>query len=148
MEHERFIDILIVEDNPADARLIMEAFECFNEKCDIKWVEDGVTASDYLYKKGKYKNCKTPQLILLDLNLPGKNGQELLIEIKSDTKLRLIPIIILTTSNNEDDVCVAYTNYANAYIPKPTDFEEFEELIHIFEVFWFKMAILPKCGMD
>ncbi|HML05179.1 MAG TPA: response regulator [Methanobacterium sp.] len=148
MEYSRFIDVLVVEDNPADARLIMEAFDCFNEKCDIKLVEDGVEASDYLYKRGKYNNCKTPQLILLDLNLPKKNGRDLLIEIKNDDKLRLIPIIILTTSNDNNDVCVAYWNYANAYIAKPSDFDEFEELIKIFEAFWFRMAILPKCGMD
>jgi len=148
LEYTRFIDVLVVEDNPADARLIREAFDCFNEKCDIKLAEDGVEASDYLHKRGKYKNCKTPQLILLDLNLPKKNGRELLIEIKKDDELRLIPIIILTTSNDNKDVCVAYWNYANAYIAKPTDFDEFEELIKVFEDFWFKMAILPKCGMD
>jgi CheY-like chemotaxis protein len=101
-----------------------------------------------LYKRGKYKNCKTPQLILLDLNLPVKDGREVLREIKTDNKLKLIPIIILTTSKNEDDVCEAYRNYASAYIAKPTDFSDFEELIRIFEAFWFRMAILPKCRID
>jgi two-component system, chemotaxis family, response regulator Rcp1 len=79
-----------------------------------------------LYKRGKYENCKTPQLILLDLNLPVKNGLEVLRKIKTDNKLRLIPVIILTTSKNKDDVCEAYKNYASAYIAKPTDFSDFK----------------------
>ena len=148
LEYIRFIEVLIVEDNPADARLMIEAFDCFADKCNVKVAEDGVKASDYLHKRGEYNDCKTPHLILLDLNLPRKNGRELLVEIKKDNNLKLIPVIILTTSNDEGDVCVAYSNYANAYIAKPTDFDEFEELIKIFEAFWFKMAILPKCGID
>ena len=141
-------EILLVEDNPADARLIMEAFDDFAIKHIINVVENGVEATNYLFKQDKYKNSKTPHLILLDLNLPLKDGREVLKEIKEDEKLRLLPIVILTTSQNEDDVCESYRNYANAYLPKPTDFGEFETLVNVFEEFWFEMALLPKCGMD
>ena len=148
MESIDLMEVLVVEDNPADARLITEAFNDFAVKHNINVVENGVEATDYLFKKGKYKDSKTPYLILLDLNLPLKDGRAVLKEVKNDEKLRLVPVIILTTSQNEDDVCEAYKNYANAYLPKPTDFEEFERVINIFEEFWFKMALLPKCGID
>ncbi len=141
-------EVLVVEDNPADARLITEVFDDFDVKHNINVVKNGVEATDYLFKKGKYKDSKTPHLILLDLNLPLKDGRAVLKEIKKDEKLRLIPIIILTTSKNEDDICESYKNYANAYLPKPTDFDEFERFIGIFEEFWFKMALLPRCGID
>ncbi|MGB9980337.1 response regulator [Methanobacterium sp.] len=148
MELIDLMEVLIVEDNPADARLIKEAFSGFAIKHSINIVNNGLEATNYLFKKGKYKDSKTPNLILLDLNLPLKDGRDVLKEIKKDDKLRLVPVIILTTSKNEDDICEAYKNYANAYLPKPTDFEEFERVVNIFEEFWFNMAILPKCGID
>ena len=135
--------MLIVEDNPADVRLIKEVFDGFGTKDQINTVKNGAEAANYLYKKGKYKEVKTPSLIILDLNLPKKDGRELLKEIKRHEKLRLIPIIVLTTSKNEDDVCDSYMNYANAYVTKPTDLNEFVKLINTFEEFWFNQAILP-----
>ena len=148
MENPNIMEVLVVEDNPADTRLIKEAFDGFAIKHNINMVENGLEATNYLFKKGKYKDNKTPNLILLDLNLPLKDGRAVLKEIKKDEELRLLPIIILTTSKNEDDVCEAYKNYANAYLPKPTDFGEFERVIGVFEEFWFKMALLPRCGLD
>ena len=101
-----------------------------------------------MYKKGKYKDYATPNLILLDLNLPKKDGREVLKEIKNNDKLSIIPVIVLTTSRDEGDICGSYRNHANAYVTKPTDFEEFEKLISTFEDFWLKMTILPTCGTD
>ena len=148
MESIQFVDILIVEDNPADARLIMEVFDGFTIKNKVSIVENGVEALDYLYKRDKYKDVKTPSLIILDLNLPKKDGREVLKEIKQNKELRLIPVVILTTSRDENDICGAYMNYANAYLTKPTDFDEFIDLINTFENFWFNKVVLPKCGKD
>ena len=148
MESIQFVDILIVEDNPADARLIMEVFDGFTTKNKVNIIENGVEALDYLYKRNKYKDVKTPRLIILDLNLPKKDGREVLKEIKQNKELRLIPVVILTTSRDENDICGAYMNYANAYLTKPTDFDEFIDLINTFENFWFNKVVLPKCGKD
>jgi DNA-binding response OmpR family regulator len=138
------VDILVVEDNPADARLVVEVFNEFNVKTKINIVEDGIKAMDYLYKRNKYKDYKTPSLIILDLNLPKKNGREVLKEIKNDNKLKLIPVIVLTTSRDDRDICESYEYCANAYIAKPTDFEEFVKVIRTFEDFWFNTARLPR----
>ena len=140
-----FVEVLLVEDNPADARLIKEACSGFAIKNEVFVVDNGVDAMEYLFKQGKYENCKTPNLIILDLNLPKKGGREVLKEIKSDSDLKLIPVIVLTTSSNEEDICESYMHYANAYITKPTDFNEFEDVICDFENFWFKRAVLPEC---
>ena len=139
------IKVLVVEDNPADARLIQEACGGFAVKNEVTIAKNGMEAIEYLYKKGKYEGSKTPNLIILDLNLPLKNGREVLNEVKKDDKLKLIPIIVLTTSSDVDDICKSYRNHANAYVTKPTDFDEFDELICSFEDFWFKKAILPTC---
>ena len=100
---------------------------------------------DYLNKKGKYKDRECPSIIILDLNLPKKDGREVLKEIKFDEKLKMIPVIVLTTSSNEDDVKMSYGNYASAYVTKPNDLKEFVELIKSFETFWFNCATLPPC---
>ncbi len=139
------LEILIVEDNPADARLIVEVFDGFQIRNNLTIAKDGAEAMDYLYKKGKYSNRKCPSLIILDLNLPKKNGREILKEIKKDEKLKRIPVVVLTTSNNKDDINDSYNNYASAYLTKPGDFDEFTELIKSFEEFWFKWTILPEC---
>lgn len=148
MESTKFVNILIVEDNPADARLIIEVFDGFTIKNKVNIVENGVEALDYLYKRDKYKDVKTPSLIILDLNLPKKDGREVLKEIKQNKELRLIPVVVLTTSRDENDICGAYMNYANAYLTKPTDFNEFIDLINTFESFWFNKAVLPQCKKD
>lgn len=145
MDSTKIVRVLLVEDNSADARLIKEACGSFAVRNEVDMVENGIEAMEYLYKTGKYKNSKTPNLIILDLNLPKKSGREVLKEVKQDDKLKIIPIIILTTSQDEDDVCNSYKYHANAYITKPADFEEFDELICSFEEFWFNKAILPAC---
>jgi len=137
------VDILVVEDNPADARLVMEVFNEFDIKTRINVVRDGVKAIDYLYKRDKYKDHKTPNLIILDLNLPKKSGREVLKEIKKEDKLKLIPVVVLTTSRDDRDICESYEYCANAYIAKPADFDEFVRVIRTFEDFWFNTALLP-----
>ena len=138
------IEILLVEDNPADARLITEAFSEFADKSILNVVKDGSEAMDYVYKKGKYTNKNFPSIILLDLNLPKVNGREILKIIKEDDKLKVIPVIVLTTSKDENDISSSYRNHANAYITKPVDFDEFKSLIRSFQDFWFNRTTLPK----
>ena len=144
MDSIKIVDTLLVEDNPADARLIQEAIKQFQVEHKINVVEDGIESMEYLHKKGEYKDCETPDLIILDLNLPRKSGREVLKEVKNEDKLMTIPVIILTTSKNEADVCESYKCYANAYMTKPTDFSDFMDAIKNFESFWFNNAVLPK----
>jgi chemotaxis family two-component system response regulator Rcp1 len=138
------MDILLVEDNPADIRLTMEAFrESRHEHC-VHVVTDGTQAIAYLRHHGMYKNAPTPDLILLDLNLPQKNGREVLSEIKSDDTLRHIPVVILTTSRTEEDVLQTYQLHGNCYITKPADLDEFFHLIQKIQDFWFQVARIPE----
>jgi two-component system, chemotaxis family, response regulator Rcp1 len=143
-EMYKIIDILLIEDNSAETSLINNIIDIGEYYFNFNGVKDGIEAMDYLYKKGKYKNSRTPSLILLDLNLPKKNGREVLKEIKTDDILKCIPVIVLTNSNDDKDVSESYENYANAYIIKPTDFNEFKRCIYSFREFWFKSAQLPK----
>jgi len=136
------IEILLVEDNPADARLIAEVLDKLKVK--IHLASDGTEAMDYLNKKGEYKDSTYPSLILLDLNLPKKDGRDILKEIKQNEKLKKIPVIILTTSCDYNDIKGSYCNYASAYLTKPTDLNDFMGLIKSFENFWFKWATLPE----
>ncbi len=138
-------EILLVEDNPADARLIVEVFDGFKIKNNITIVTDGAAAMDYLYKKGEYKDRKCPSIIILDLNLPKKDGREVLKEIKNDEKLKMIPVVVLTTSSDEEDVKISYENHASAFLTKPTDLKELVDQIKLFEGFWFQWATLPEC---
>lgn len=137
------IRILLVEDNSADARLVMEVFKDFKIKNKIYHTKDGVEAIDFLYKNENYKDAPKPDIILLDLNLPKKDGREVLKEIKKDHDLKSIPVVILTTSNSEDDVMKTYSNHANCYITKPVDFEPFVNVLESIEKFWLKMVQLP-----
>lgn len=141
----KIVGVLVVEDNPADARLIKEACSGFAVKNRVTVVENGLEAMDYLYKRGKYKGVETPNIIILDLNLPKKSGREVLKEIKEDDNLKLIPVIVLTTSSDDEDICEAYRHHASAYIIKPADFDEFDDVICSFENFWFNISILPIC---
>jgi len=141
----RNIEILLVEDNPADARLIVEVFDGFTIKKHLTIAKDGEEAMDYLNKKGKYKDRNCPSIIILDLNLPKKDGREILKEIKQHENLKSIPVVILTTSSDENDVKNSYSNYASAYLTKPANFDEFVRLINSFEDFWFKWVTLPQC---
>ncbi len=137
------IDILLVEDNPGDIRLTKEAFKDGRIKNELNVVMDGEEAILYLKKKDKYTNVGTPDIILLDLNLPKKDGREVLAEIKSDPELKCIPVIILTTSSAQSDILNTYSHHANCYIMKPVDFNQFINVIRTIENFWLTIVKLP-----
>ena len=137
------VDILLVEDNPGDVRLTKEALKDAKVLNQIYVAKDGVEAMEFLNKKGSFKEAPTPDMILLDLNLPRKDGREVLSEIKKDPKLKHIPVIVLTTSKADEDIIKTYNLHANAYITKPVDLNRFVEIIHALEEFWFTIVKLP-----
>lgn len=137
------IRILMVEDNPADVRLTLEAFKNDKIKNILEVVEDGEEAMAFLRKEGKYDQCQTPDLILLDLNLPLKSGLEVLREIKEDEKLSIIPVVILTSSEQEEDIIKSYTHHANCYVTKPVGLNQFTKVIQSIEDFWVNIVKLP-----
>ena len=137
------INILLVEDNPGDIRLTKEVLKDGKIKNNLSVAMDGEEAISYLKKEGSYSNALTPDIILLDLNLPKKDGREVLAEIKSDSNLMMIPVIILTTSSAEKDILSTYANYANCYITKPVDFNQFINVIRSIENFWLTIVKLP-----
>ena len=137
------VDILLVEDNPGDVRLTKEALKDAKVLNEVYVAKDGVEAMEFLTKKGKFKEAPIPDMILLDLNLPRKDGREVLAEIKKDPKLKHIPVIILTTSKADEDIIKTYNLHANAYITKPVDLNRFVEIIHALEEFWFTIVKLP-----
>lgn len=137
------ITILMAEDNPTDVMLTKEALAHAKVLNSLHVVDDGIDALDFLYRRGKYVKAPHPDLILLDLNMPRKNGQEVLAEIKSDDKLKHIPVVILTTSKAEEDVVKAYGLYANCYVIKPVDFDVFAEVVRSIQQFWFSVVTLP-----
>jgi two-component system response regulator len=141
------VEVLLVEDNPGDVRLTREALWDNKVHVHLSVVEDGVEAIAFLHRKGKYKNTPRPDLILLDLNLPRKDGREVLEEVKGDSELRWIPVVILTTSTAERDILRAYDYCANCYITKPVDFEQFLGVVKAIEDFWLKIVKLPRGGM-
>jgi chemotaxis family two-component system response regulator Rcp1 len=143
MPEARPIEILMVEDNPGDVRLTQEALKDAKVSNTLRVVEDGVAALDYLYRRGAYSDAPRPDLILLDLNLPRKNGREVLEEIKQDAHLKSIPVVILTTSQAEEDVVRAYSLHANCYIRKPVDFAQFSKIVRTIEDFWLSIVTLP-----
>jgi len=137
------IEILLVEDNVGDVRLTTEALK-ENKVCNnLSVVGDGVEAMHFLRQQGKYAGAPHPDLILLDLNLPRKDGREVLAEIKSDEELRRIPVVILTTSKAEEDVIRTYDLHANCYVTKPVGFEEFASVVRSIEDFWLTVVMLP-----
>jgi len=137
------VDILLVEDNPVDVRLTKEALKDAKVLNEVYVARDGVEAMEFLNKKGSFKKAPTPDLILLDLNLPRKDGREVLAEIKKDSKLMRIPVVILTTSKADEDIVRTYNLHANAYITKPVDLNRFVEIMHALEEFWFTIVKLP-----
>jgi chemotaxis family two-component system response regulator Rcp1 len=143
MTKARPVNILLIEDNPGDVRLTQEAFK--EGKIDIKMevVMDGVEAIKFLRKEDSYVDKFTPDLILLDLNLPKRDGREVLKEIKADNFLKRIPVVILKTSNAEQDILKSYNLHVNCYINKPVDFDKFFDIIQKIEDFWLSIAILP-----
>ncbi|MCZ3367356.1 MULTISPECIES: response regulator [Methanobacterium] len=132
------MEILLVEDNAADVRLINEIFKDFTTLNKMHVVNDGIAAMDFLHKKGEYKNAPRPDLVLLDLNLPRKDGREVLVEIKEDENLKSIPVIILTTSSAPEDISETY-NYANSFITKPANLDSFIKVLKSLEDFWIDM---------
>jgi CheY-like chemotaxis protein len=139
----RAIEILLVEDNPGDVRLTQEALKENKIRNNLHVAKDGVEAMSFLRKLGGFSDAPRPDLILLDLNLPRKDGREVLTEIKTDEKLRSIPVVILTTSDAEDDVAKAYHMHANCYIRKPIDLNRFIEVVKVVENFWLSIVELP-----
>jgi CheY-like chemotaxis protein len=138
------INILLVEDNPGDIRLTKEVLKEGKIRNNLFVATDGEEALFFLNKTGPHKNAITPDIILLDLNLPKKDGREVLAYIKSDEKLMLIPVIVLTTSDAEKDIKSMYSHHANCYITKPVDFNQFINVIRSIENFWLSIVKLPK----
>jgi len=144
MKNLKFVEILLIEDNPGDARLTQEALNDGKVKNNLHIVYDGVEATDFLFKRNKYKDAPRPDLILLDLNLPKKSGKEVLAEIKVDENLKSIPVIILTTSKAEEDILKSYKLHANCFLTKPIDLIKFFEMIKSIEGFWLTLVKLPR----
>lgn len=138
------IELLLVEDSEPDVRLTMEALCEAKVKNRLWVVEDGVEAMEFLRRQGQHAQAPRPDLILLDLNLPRKDGRQVLKEIKSDDSLKRIPVVVLTTSKNEEDVLRAYDLHANCYITKPVDFNRFMEVVKSIEDFWLTVVRLPE----
>jgi len=136
--------ILMVDDNPTDAMLVKEAFACSDENTEVFVAEDGVFALEFLRKQGSYLQVPRPDIILLDLNMPRKNGIEFLAEMKADLDLRIIPVIIYTSSATDQDIKSAFQNYANGYIRKSANFDECIGIAKSISDFWFSTSILCK----
>lgn len=135
--------ILLIEDNQGDARLVKEALQAINANIQLTILTNGADALDYLFKRGAYNLAVTPDLIILDLNIPKKNGKQILSEIKQDDYLRIIPVIILTISHAESDIVQCYNLHANAYITKPFEFERFMKIFESLVDFWLNVTTLP-----
>jgi len=140
------VEILLVEDNPGDARLAMEALKDAKVRNKLHWVKDGVEAMAFLRREGEHSSAPRPDLVLLDLNLPRKDGREALAEIKSDEDLRRIPVVILTISDDEQDILRSYDTHANCYITKPLDLDQFMRVVKSIEDFWLQIVKLPPKG--
>jgi len=143
MEQTRSVHILLVEDSPTDAGLAMEAFKDSKLLNNLAHVEDGTQAISYLRRENQYSDAPRPDLVLLDLNLPTKGGREVLKEIKADPDLKDIPVIVLTTSDDDQDILNSYELHANCYITKPVDFEKFVQIVRHIQDFWFSVVTLP-----
>jgi CheY-like chemotaxis protein len=142
----RLVEILLVEDSPSDTELTIEALREAKMRNHLSIVEDGVQAMEFLRRQGAYASAPRPDLIMLDLNLPRKDGREVLAEIKADPTLQTIPVVVLTTSRAEQDIARSYNLHANCYVTKPVDFERFLEVVHSIESFWLYIVTLPPNG--
>jgi CheY-like chemotaxis protein len=139
----RAVEILLVEDNEGDVRLTREALREGHLRNHLHVAEDGERALDFLYRRGEYVDAPRPDLILLDLNLPRRDGREVLAEIKNDPSLKRIPVVVLTTSRAEADLVRMYDLHANCFITKPVDFDQFIQVVKTIENFWFTIVVLP-----
>jgi CheY-like chemotaxis protein len=137
------VEILLVEDNPGDYRLTQEALKEGKVYNNLYWARDGVEALDFLKQVGKFADAPRPDIILLDLNLPKKDGRQVLEEIKRDSNLRAIPVVILTTSKAEEDVLRSYDLHANCYVTKPVDLDKFIVVVQSIDRFWLTVVTLP-----
>ena len=137
------IEILLVEDSPADILITREAFQDARFLNTIHVAEDGIQALEFLRREGSHASAPRPDLILLDLNLPRKNGREVLAEIKGDSEFKSIPVVILTTSNADEDILKAYDLHANCYVVKPVGFDNFLKAVQSIQNFWFSIVVLP-----
>ncbi len=142
----KLIDILVVEDNPGDARLIKEVVKAYKFRNSLTVVKDGIEAMDFLYKRGPYAGAPRPDLIFLDLNLPGMDGREVLAKIKSDNQLKRIPVVVMTMSQAEEDIIKSYSLHANCFVTKPIDLDQFVKVVESIEDFWFSLVKLPLKG--
>jgi CheY-like chemotaxis protein len=142
----RPVEILLVEDNPGDYRLTKEALHEGKVYNNLHWAKDGVEAIEFLKRRGPFASVPRPDIILLDLNLPKKDGREVLQEVKSDESLRRIPVVVLTTSKAEEDVIRTYNLHANCYVTKPVDLEKFIVVVKSIDVFWLTVVTLPPNG--
>jgi CheY-like chemotaxis protein len=140
------IDVLLVEDDPGDVLLIREAFAHNKVHNTLHVASDGEQALSFLYRRGEYAESPRPDLILLDLNLPRKDGREVLAEVKDDPQLRTIPVVVLTTSEAEEDILRSYDLHANAYVTKPVDFDRFIEVVKQIDDFFVTVVKLPPNG--
>ncbi|HTA42607.1 MAG TPA: response regulator [Bryobacteraceae bacterium] len=139
----RPIEILMIEDNPGDVRLTQEALKTGRVLNHLAVARDGMEAMEYLHRTGPFGNACCPDLILLDLNLPRKDGREVLAEIKADERLKHVPVVVLTTSKTEEDILRSYKLHANCYVTKPIDFSQFVSVVRSIEDFWFTVVKLP-----
>lgn len=146
--NSRTIEVLLVEDNPGDVNLTRLALADRAINVNLSVVPDGVEAMNFLHRQGEYQQAVHPDLILLDWNLPRKDGREVLVEIKTNERLQRIPIVVLTTSQAEEDIRKAYDLHANCYITKPVDFQQFVQIIQSIEYFWFTIVQLPPAWGD
>ena len=142
----RPISIMLVEDNPGDAELILDFLEQCKVKNEVQWLQDGEAAMAFLHREGEYANKPMPDLILLDLNLPRKDGREVLSDIKGDPKLKHIPVVILTSSKSEEDIVRSYQLQANCDITKPVDIEQFVNVVRAIDELWLTVVRLPTNG--
>jgi CheY-like chemotaxis protein len=143
MENLSVVDVLLVEDDPGDVVLIREAFELNKVHNALHVASDGVEALDFLYRRNGHEEAPRPDLVLLDLNLPRKDGREVLEEVKADPSLRTIPVVVLTTSEAEEDILRSYDLHANAYVTKPVDFDRFIEVVRLIDDFFVTVVKLP-----
>ena len=146
VNENRPVEILLVEDNPGDERLTREALKEGKVYSNLHWVKDGVEAMEFLRRQGRYSSVPRPDIILLDLNLPKKDGREVLQDIKNDPDLKRIPVVVLTTSKAEEDVLRTYNLHANCYVTKPVDLEKFIVVVKSIDVFWLTVVTLPPNG--
>ena len=142
-QESRKIEILLIEDNPGDVRLTQEAMRAAKMTNTLHVVEDGIQAMEFLRRRSRFKDAPRPDLILLDLNLPKKDGRAVLAEVKTDPDLRRIPVVVLTTSRSEEDVLQAYDMHANAYVTKPVNLDQFLRIVALIDEFWLKVVTLP-----